>query len=493
VVVETALTEPRPIPIPTLFPPSSPVIPIQSTTARRPSIRKPVTVTVSDDTLIANSVFSFTGTRDAFIAQSVADLIETGKMTDKDNPNKFKSEILDQTLENMSNELRKIDDQVANGVLPESEILNANVSTIIEVMETIEEEKKSTRRPAPSSSNTRTKPSPLTRTRSLSVSKPPPKPPPSSHLDTTTIEHNVTPKLNKSTDRKLTEVHRERDTQLPEPPQSVKDIRTEMNNEGIRRHNQLLLSYKPEFDKNEKRSKVLYTLQFNTPLAKWKDSKEAAEYKKLVDRNKMMEYTPYDLNKSIDELTIPLIDGKGLRRRVGRPKGSGILKPFKDRLDINLGIQPMANYISFGKYAINTKKLNDDIISIRHKTGGNILGHPSRKVSPNLAKVFRKIIGNGLPDFEDLSNLSSDERQYLYDVSKKSDIVGKLNIPAPSKDQQDKDNHNFEVMKGEILSGNDSVEMVKKFKVLILKMSKSGTLPKSQVNELLTDLAELGY
>jgi hypothetical protein len=48
-------------------------------------------------------------------------------------------------------------------------------------------------------------------------------------------------------------------------------------------------------------------------------------------------------------------------------------------------------------------------------------------------------------------------------------------------------------MKGEIMSGNDSKELVKKFKILILKLSKQNVLPKNEVQEILEDLLSLGY
>jgi hypothetical protein len=47
-------------------------------------------------------------------------------------------------------------------------------------------------------------------------------------------------------------------------------------------------------------------------------------------------------------------------------------------------------------------------------------------------------------------------------------------------------------MRGEIMAGNDNKELLKKFKLHILKLSKSGTLPKREVQEILEDLLELG-
>lgn len=186
--------------------------------------------------------------------------------------------------------------------------------------------------------------------------------------------------------------------------------------------------------------------------------------------------------------------GNGLRRRRGRPKGSGVGKtPFHAKVDASQGIKPSSKYIPFGKYVIDTTKLADNQVALKYPKGGSVIGFPIYKTSNHMTSVLKKIVGGGMPSYEDYSNLTEEEKRYLYTVSKKSDILSKLNVPAPSKDQQDKDNHQFEVMKGEIMSGNDSKDLVKNFKLLILKMSKRGDLPKAQVAELLQDLVELGY
>ena len=182
--------------------------------------------------------------------------------------------------------------------------------------------------------------------------------------------------------------------------------------------------------------------------------------------------------------------GNGIR---GRPAGRGIVQPFKERVDTSRGIDPERRFIKFGRYLINTHKLNDDIVAIKRPSGANIQQFPSQRVSSHLSNVFKKIIGGGVPSFNELSKLNNDEKNYLYNISKKAEIADKLSIPTPSKDQREQDIHEYEVMKGEILSGNDNKELIKKFKLHMSKLARQGILPKKEVNEILTDLLELGH
>jgi hypothetical protein len=185
--------------------------------------------------------------------------------------------------------------------------------------------------------------------------------------------------------------------------------------------------------------------------------------------------------------------GSGLKSRIGRPKGSGIVKPLSERIDNTKGIKQGHTHVPFGKYIINKNRLDEDIISFKHTKGYGVKGYPSKKVSRNFSNVMKTIVGGGTPKFDELANLSEAEKAYLHTVSKKAGITDKISVPTPSKDSMEKDIHQFDVMKGEILAGNDSSVLIKQFKLLLLKLSKNGTLPKRECQEIMEDLIQLGY
>ena len=185
--------------------------------------------------------------------------------------------------------------------------------------------------------------------------------------------------------------------------------------------------------------------------------------------------------------------GFGLHKRRGRPKGSGIVKPLSERIDNTKGIKQGHIHVPFGKYILNKNKLDSDQVYFKHLKGYGVKGFPATKVSSKLGSVLRTIIGGGVPKFEDLNNLSESEKEYLHKVAIKVGIMDKLSIPAPSKDKLEQDIHQFEVMKGELLSGNDSPDLIKKFKLVLLRLSKNGTIPKREASELLEDLVLLGH
>jgi hypothetical protein len=176
------------------------------------------------------------------------------------------------------------------------------------------------------------------------------------------------------------------------------------------------------------------------------------------------------------------------------PVGGKFKQNVLKNMDDNIGIIPSPRYIRFGKFLINQQKLNNEnVLAIKRPSGGNIAEFPSQRLSNNLSTVIKKMLGGSIPTFDELNKLSDPEKVYLQKVAKKANIMDKFSIPTPDKDKEEKDIHKFEVMKGQILSGNDNKELIKEFKLLLLKLSRNGSLPKREVSELLETLVELGY
>lgn len=216
------------------------------------------------------------------------------------------------------------------------------------------------------------------------------------------------------------------------------------------------------------------------------DGGETEQFKKLAAEFNKLQRRFYDLyNISFDNDVQP-----------PRPLGSGFGRKIRGRglqVDHSIGVKPAIKFAPFGKYLLDMSKLKDDTIAMKTMSGTSVVGHPSKKVSTQFSKIVKDMIGGKVPCDEDLSGLSTLEREYLHKVSKKANIEDKFAVATPSKDQYEKDIHSFEVMRGEIVAGNDNQEMIKKFKLLIMKLSRSGSLPKNEVSEILSELAELGY
>ena len=195
--------------------------------------------------------------------------------------------------------------------------------------------------------------------------------------------------------------------------------------------------------------------------------------------------------------------GKGMcGRGVGRPATrnyEGSTRPARsDRItyedvDWNKGIAVVPRFIPFGRYIINKKRLDDNVVSLKTRAGGYLSNFKSQKVSNKLGKVFRVILGGGIPRYEDIDELTDEEKAYLHKVAKASDIIDRINIPSPNKKEEEQEINKFEIMKGEIMSGNDNADLIKKFKILLIKLSNKNLIPVREGKDILFELTSMGY
>jgi len=182
--------------------------------------------------------------------------------------------------------------------------------------------------------------------------------------------------------------------------------------------------------------------------------------------------------------------------------GKGIVVPQKLKrydvikstdIDTTMGLGKPPRYIPFGRYLINRNRLQDGVVSIKRPSGGAITEFPSQRVSSSLADVLKKIVGRGIPAFEDLETLGEEEKAYLHKLATQSQIIDRLSIPTPKKGDVDKDLNRFEILKGQITSGNDNKELIKEFKLLIMKLSSMKIIPKTQARDILFDITSMGF
>ena len=155
-------------------------------------------------------------------------------------------------------------------------------------------------------------------------------------------------------------------------------------------------------------------------------------------------------------------------------------------------IDPMNKYLDFGKYKIDLKKLKGGKLQFRSKKGYFVKGLENKQLTPNMKVIIDKFISGQNIDYEDVNRLNDNEKNYLSQIAEKCDINDRLKIPSPKLTEIQSDINKFNILRGELMAGNDNKEMIKEFKVLLLKLSNSGHIDKKESNEVMTMLLQLG-
>jgi hypothetical protein len=190
--------------------------------------------------------------------------------------------------------------------------------------------------------------------------------------------------------------------------------------------------------------------------------------------------------------------GSGLHSKM---KGKGLVeKPYRqsiahliDTSELDKMERPKM-YVPFGRYFVNKHRLNQDgILAFRTPAGNVVPNLSTEKVSSSMANVMKSLIGGGMPEFDNISGLNEDEKDKLFHICKNC----KVDTPAVPKSFRkginEKEEDRFNILRGQIIAGNDSPVIAKEFKIILLKMLNSGRIPKRQANEILQELLILGY
>jgi len=213
-----------------------------------------------------------------------------------------------------------------------------------------------------------------------------------------------------------------------------------------------------------------YQMQQGMPLSDWEHSRRLMPPSRSASTDR----------ESVSRSTTPR--GRGI-------KGKGIAQ----HIDNSAGIQAGARFVPFGKFVIHNPKLMEDIVALRRPKGSNITAFPTQKVSSRIGHIVRTILAGGHPTFDNLNELRDDEKAFLHKLVKGAGIQDKISVPSPTRDEDEKDANAFNIMRGELMSGNDNVEYIKKFKLLLMKLTNSGAIPRGQSKDIMMDLLEMGF
>ena len=112
-------------------------------------------------------------------------------------------------------------------------------------------------------------------------------------------------------------------------------------------------------------------------------------------------------NKQIQDIKVKRSKQMSDKRKM---KGNAVM------IGYGIGIEPSKKFIQFGNKLLDRNKLHNNQFSLKYISGGSITKYPSKIISNHLGNILRSMVYNKNPDFDDINNLSNDEKIYLENV-----------------------------------------------------------------------------
>ena len=178
--------------------------------------------------------------------------------------------------------------------------------------------------------------------------------------------------------------------------------------------------------------------------------------------------------------------GYGLKSRK-RMSGRGINMKKMDKV-----FEPEPKpYTQLGNLLIDKRKLGNNILYLKKPYQDHAHREiPSQKISNKMTDIVKNLMIKRQPEYGDLEGLGFDEKHLLRKIVNHSKLD--ISVPNPNKNQEEKENDRFDILKGEIIAGNDNTKIAKELKLMIVKFLHLGKIPKREAHEILLELASMG-
>jgi hypothetical protein len=169
--------------------------------------------------------------------------------------------------------------------------------------------------------------------------------------------------------------------------------------------------------------------------------------------------------------------GKGLTLKLKRKmmRGSGVAQILETRTK---------QFHVLDKFMVNLKKLRSNILEVKYTTSGNVHTKvPVQKITSESREMITDIL-NGAFNKRLFEKMDRDDKRVI------KNFVRRCHIDVDVTDSDDDDfEKEFQILKGEYLSGNDNPKLKKDLKRYVIVGINENRLPRNQGMLLLYELS----
>jgi hypothetical protein len=216
-----------------------------------------------------------------------------------------------------------------------------------------------------------------------------------------------------------------------------------------------------------------------------------SSYMKITKKNPEVQLTNFNLmQKYVKRKVVPSFLAPYAQAQKDEIQGSGMRQRRKM---IGRGLISDEKYLILGKYKANKEKLLGGRLQIRSENENQVNNVKSQMITKNIRDILLKINKKEIIKYSDVDKLDEDEKNHLYNIGKKLHITELFEIPSTLKNQEEKLKDEFFKLRGSIMAGNNSPEILKKFKMILIKMKNNKMISLSEFNEILNIFLEMDY
>jgi hypothetical protein len=221
----------------------------------------------------------------------------------------------------------------------------------------------------------------------------------------------------------------------------------------------------------------------------------------VLNRNRSKFVGLYDIVKSIMSEVAPeekkeeQAQGQGLQRSAG-VRGRGKRGPnYNPNKPTTIQVRPQTHedrFKPFGRYYIYLPQFNRNILSLRTKGGSHIADLGSIMITNDLRNLLCEIADDKKLNSDVVNELDDKEKYLLYELIDRSGVSGgKVFYDDPRGKQRDELIKRFNLLRGQLVAGNNNKEIIKELKKILVSMVDNKIIRYFDFQRLLNEINEL--
>ena len=140
-------------------------------------------------------------------------------------------------------------------------------------------------------------------------------------------------------------------------------------------------------------------------------------------------------------------------------------------------------------YALNTRQLKKQILSLKSKSGGSLTWFQATPISDAFTEMLHEMIsGKGL-NKHILKTLDKDEQSLFYEVADRAGLADQFQLVKPKDTKEEDIKKRFDILLGEYKAGNNNPSLIGELRKHIIYYTNKGKIPKAKSLAMLLELS----
>jgi hypothetical protein len=176
-------------------------------------------------------------------------------------------------------------------------------------------------------------------------------------------------------------------------------------------------------------------------------------------------------------------------------KGGGSHLGFRHRkvkVGKGISVKEQPSYKTFGKYVIHMGHLLDrNVANFKYPSLGSIPHIKPLTISEDYKEFILDTIKDGKPNDRVFNKLPTEEQRHFERVVAGAGLVDTFKLKRNHTEQERKEAERFNLLRGEVLAGNNSDKVMKELRSLIVRFMNEGRIQQKEGTTMLLELSSI--